>query len=248
MNIPKQAIILAAGKGTRLGPLTTDRPKALIEVADRPLLDHVRTSLADAGAEDAIIVVSYCAEQVEAHLNSVRIPGLACKTVWQAVPQGTGQAVRVAVASLKPGPVWITYTDILVEPPEYKRMAEAFAARPCDVLMAANEVDDPSRGAALYFDDDDRVSQIVEKPAPNTSTTKWNSAGAYIVQPALFPHLDTIVPSARGEYELPDAITSLIAAGDDVRAFRLEGWWVDVGRPADIQRVEQLLRPRKRGA
>jgi dTDP-glucose pyrophosphorylase len=243
MDIPRQAIILAAGKGTRLGALTAERPKALVEVANRPLLDHVRQNVADAGVERAIIVVSHLAEQVEAHVEAVPIRGLECRTVWQPVPQGTGQAVKVAVASLKPGPFWITYTDILVEPSEYARMATDFGNTPSDIHLAVNRVDDPSQGAAVYFDDDLKVGQIVEKPPPGSSSTNWNSAGVYIARPALLPHLDTIAPSPRGEYELPDAITSLLSSGGDVRAFCLEGWWSDVGRPADVQRVEALLRP-----
>ena len=245
MELPTQAIILAAGKGTRLGSLAATCPKPLVEVGGRALLDHVRHGLAKAGVRRAVVVVGHCAEQVEAHLRAHPVPGQAWKTVWQPVPQGTGQAVKLAVPALERGPAWITYADIIVEPSEYRRMAEAFAGQVCDMLFAVVEVEDPHQGAAIYFDEEYRISDIIEKPKPNTSKTHWNSAGIYITQPSLFPHLNTILPSSRGEYELPDAIKSLIAAGGDVRAFPLKGWWADVGRPQDVTRVEQMLRQMK---
>jgi len=245
MSIPLQAIILAAGKGSRLGPVAANRPKALVEVGKRALLDHVRHSLAHAGVRRTIIVVSYQAEQIEAHLRSSRVPRQESTTVWQAVPQGTGQAVSLAVNALDAGPTWITYADIMVEPTEYKRMANTFDAHVCDMMFAVVEVDDPYQGAAVYFNPDHRITQIVEKPKQGSSSTRWNSAGVYIAQPSLFPHLSALKPSARGEFELPDAITSLLGAGGDVRAFPLQGWWADVGRPEDLERVNALLKRRK---
>jgi len=243
MTRPTQAIILAAGKGARLGSLAVDRPKALVEVGGRALLDHVRQGLAQAGVRRAIIVVSHRAEQIEAHLQKHRVPRQEFTTVWQSVPQGTGQAVWLAVKCLEPGPTWITYADILVEPAEYSRMAEEFDAHLCDMSFAVVGVDDPFHGAAVYFGQADRrITRKVEKPKRGASTTRWNSAGIYIARPSLFPHLGTIRPSARGEFELPDAISSLMAAGGDVRAFPLEGWWADVGRPQDIERVEAILK------
>jgi len=245
METPTQAIILAAGKGTRLGSLTADCPKALVRVGDRVLLDHVRFGLAQAGVRRAMIVISHLAEQIEAHLQANPVPGQTSLTVWQPAPQGTGQAVRMAIPEMERGPTWITYADIVVEPDEYQRMAAAAAGYTCDMVLAVVDVDDPCRGAAVYFDDRFRISRIIEKPSPGTSTTRWNSAGIYLTRPSLFPYLNELMPSTRGEYELPDAVTSLMAAGGEVYAFPLAGPWIDVGRPEDIERAEQMLRRRK---
>jgi len=245
MSTPLQAIILAAGKGARLASMAAGRPKALLKVGERAMLDHVRYGLAQAGVRRVVVVVSHCAEQIEAHLKANPVPRQECATVWQPAPQGTGQAVAVAVPSLKPGPTWITYADIMVEPTEYERMAAAFAQQVCDMVFAVVEVEDPHRGAAVYFDAEYRISKIVEKPKPGTSGTRWNSAGIYITQPSLFPHLGSVRPSSRGEYELPDAITGLIKTGGDVRAFPVKGWWADVGRPEDVHYVEDILRQKK---
>ncbi len=242
MERPSQAIILAAGKGTRLGSLTEHTPKALVRVGKRALLDHARHGLAEAGVTRAVIVVGHLAEQVESHLDKHPLPRQTAKTVWQPVPQGTGQACKLAIAALRDGPAWITYADILVDPAEYLRMADEFLRLECDLLLAVNEVEDPYQGAAVYFDEAGRISEIVEKPEKGTSTTRWNSAGIYIARPSLYPHLKSLLPSPRGEYELPDAIRNLLSAGGDVRAFTLQGWWADVGRPDDVERMNQLLK------
>jgi dTDP-glucose pyrophosphorylase len=245
MQNPTQAIILAAGKGTRLGSITQNTPKALVQVGKRTLLDHVRYGLAAVGVTHTVIVVSHLAEQIEAHLRKTTVPGQTAATVWQPVPQGTGQACKLAVAKLKPGPTWITYADILVEPVEYKRMAQRFVDEPCDLMLAVFEVDDPYQGAAVYVDETGKVTKIIEKPERGTSTTRLNSAGIYISRSSLFPHLNALLPSARGEYELPDAIKTLMDTGGEVRIHKLTGWWADVGRPDDIERMEQLLKQQK---
>jgi UDP-N-acetylglucosamine diphosphorylase / glucose-1-phosphate thymidylyltransferase / UDP-N-acetylgalactosamine diphosphorylase / glucosamine-1-phosphate N-acetyltransferase / galactosamine-1-phosphate N-acetyltransferase len=242
MERPSQAIILAAGKGTRLGALTENRPKALLKVGKRALLDHARFGLAEAGVSLTVIVVSHLAEQVESHLKKHPVARQAANTVWQPVPQGTGQACKLAIAALSEGPTWVTYADILVDPVEYSRMADEFLRLDCDLLLAVNEVEDPYQGAAVYFDDTARISEIIEKPEKGTSTTRWNSAGIYIARQSLFPHLNALLPSPRGEYELPDAIKNLLSAGGDVRAFPLQGWWADVGRPEDVERMNQLFK------
>jgi UDP-N-acetylglucosamine diphosphorylase / glucose-1-phosphate thymidylyltransferase / UDP-N-acetylgalactosamine diphosphorylase / glucosamine-1-phosphate N-acetyltransferase / galactosamine-1-phosphate N-acetyltransferase len=244
MGNPKQAIILAAGKGTRLGAITKGKPKALVEVGGRALIDHLRNGLAKAGVTHTVVVVSHFAEQVEAHLKNYPIPGQTARTVWQPVPQGTGQACRLAVPNLDDGPTWITYADILVEPSEYVKMAQAFSADDCDLTLAVFKVDDPHQGAAVYTDSDRRIKKIIEKPKKGTSTTNLNSAGIYIARPSLFPHLNALLPTERGEYELPDAISALIQTEGDARAYTLDGWWADVGRPDDLDRMNQLLKQR----
>ncbi len=241
MERPQQGIILAAGKGTRLGAITAKTPKALVEVGGRVLLDHVRAGLAAAGVKRTTIVVSHRAEQIEAHLRTHAVAGQTAQTVWQPAPQGTGQACRIAAPHLADGPMWITYADILVDPAEYVRMADAFAEQRCDLMLAVLEVDDPHQGCAVYVEDG-HVVRMVEKPEPGTSETNLNSAGIYIARPSLLPHLDALLPSPRGEYELPDAIIALIAAGGDVRTFTLESWWADVGRPEDVERMNALLK------
>lgn len=245
MGMPVQAIILAAGRGSRLGHLTAARPKALLELGGRALLDHVRQGLARAGVRRTIIVVGHRAEQVEVHLRAHPVPRQEAITVWQPVPQGTGQAVAAAVEALDPGPTWITYADIMVDPAEYERMAVAFDAQVCDMMFGVVKVEDPHQGAAVYFTEDHRITKIVEKPKRGTSSTPWNSAGIYISRHSLFPHLPALKPSARGEFELPDAIVGLIGAGGDVRAFPLVSWWADIGRPEDVERMNALLKQQK---
>jgi dTDP-glucose pyrophosphorylase len=85
------------------------------------------------------------------------------------------------------------------------------------------------------------VTRIVEKPAPGTSTTHWNSAGLYSFRPAIFDELARIPLSPRGEYELPSAMAQLLHAGRKLLLYPIRGAWRDIGRPEDIAIAEKLL-------
>ena len=81
------------------------------------------------------------------------------------------------------------------------------------------------------------IARIEEKPAPGTATTHWNNAGLFVFAPVLFDYTATLQPSGRGEYELPDAITALIADGHTAYGLELTGGWRDVGTPEDYAAI-----------
>jgi len=242
MNDPTQAVILAAGKGTRLKDVGADKPKALLRIAGVPLIDHVRTSLASVGVTRVLVVVSHFAEQIEVHLKEHPIRGQKAQTVWQPVPQGTGQAMELAVPDLKPGPVWITYADVLTDPAEYARMLETFRTEEWDALLGVVSADqNPCHGAAVLCDEDLEVDNVVADLGNKHPEALWLSAGIFIVQPSLFPHLDAVLPSSRGEFELGDAVAHLIQGGGEVHAHPLRSRWGEVVTQGDIERVEGLM-------
>ena len=123
-------------------------------------------------------------------------------------------------------------------------MAERFAARPSDALLAVNRVDDPWRGAAVYVAEGGRVERIVEKPPRGTSTTQWNNAGIFVLDPVALDYAARLMPSSRREYELPQAIAAMVADGRRVFALPVLGFWSDVGTPADLRMAEESLRRR----
>jgi len=233
----RQAVVLAAGRGTRMGALTRDTAKPLLEVAGVSLLERVLSGLRDAGIEHAAVVTGYRGEQVEEAALTMHAPALTF--VRQDEPCGTAHAIGLARNAIDDDDFFFGWTDIVVAPNDYARVV---ADAGHDAVLGVNHIDDPTEGAAVYFDEGGRVQRIIEKPPPGTSTTTWNNAGLGVLGPAIWPHLDAVEPSPRGELELADALTTLLAAGGDVVARPIEGPWFDVGTPKRLSEADATLR------
>ena len=238
--VPGKAVLLAAGRGTRLGSLTADRPKPLLEVAGKPLIAHIVGGLIKSGLREFVVVAGHLAEQVEQWCTTFATQnrGITIQTVRQQQLDGTGGAMLAARTLLAGEDRFVFgWGDILMEGTNYLRFASASRRADCDLLLAVNNIDDPWRGAAVYFDSDLRVTRVVEKPPRGRSSTRWNCAGLFSASRSLFDYLDRLAPSSRGELELPQAIAAMIAAGRMVRAFEVQGFWSDVGTTDDLARA-----------
>jgi len=234
-----QALILAAGKGTRMGALTEQRPKPLLEIAGAPILQHVLEGIASVGIRRAVIVVGHLGEQIERRFGAGSAVGLEITYCQQEHQLGTAKAAILARGLMSPAPFLMSFGDILCARRNYRALLMAFQASPCDALLGLNPVDDPWEGAAVYRDGD-RVTRLIEKPPHGASTTRWNNAGVMILTPAVWPVLEQLPPSARGEYELPVGIGRMVELDCDVRGVEFEGFWSDVGRPQELERINRL--------
>jgi dTDP-glucose pyrophosphorylase len=231
-----QAVILAAGRGTRLGPLTADLPKPMIPLAGKPLLEHLLDRLCAAGVRRALLVTGYRAEAIESHFAHFAIP---VDFIRQTEINGTARAALLAREWAGPDPFFLTFGDILAEPADYAgALAAAIGA---DAVVGCKWVDDPHQGAAVYVDEQGFVTRIVEKPPPGTSATNWNSAGLYCFGPDGFEEFARVPLSTRGEYEITSAIEAQIATGRRLRLYSIGGAWRDVGRPEDIAIAERMV-------
>ena len=239
----RDAVILAAGRGTRMKGLTEDVPKPMLVVAGRPLLEHILVTLRSAGIERFAIITGYRAERIESHFGDGARLGVEIVYRRQEVRDGTARALLLARDAIGDRSFLLGWGDILAEPSNYPALLGAFEAKPSSGVLAVNWVDDPYRGAAVYVDADNRIERIIEKPPPKTADTHWNNAGIGVFRAALFDHCAAVKPSPRGEYEIPDALTSMLGAGLEVYAFPLSGFWSDVGTPEDLARAERLLSP-----
>jgi dTDP-glucose pyrophosphorylase len=229
-----KAVILAAGRGTRMQERTAELPKPMIGLAGRPLVAHIVENLRLAGLTDLLMVTGYRAEQVEAHFAGER--GIAFRR--QQPLDGTARAALLAREFAASEPFLLTYGDILVGPEAYAGIIERLEG--AQAVVAVKYVDDPYQGAAVYVEGE-RVTRIMEKPAKGASATHWNSAGFYCFQPSIFEYLARVPLSPRGEYELTDAIRLLLDAGAPVGHYAIRGWWRDVGRPEDLAEAERHL-------
>jgi len=235
------AVVLAAGRGTRMGALTASTPKPLLAVGGRPLIEHVLGGFAAAGVRRAVVVTGYLGDAVEAALGDGERIGLHIDYCRQELADGTARALLLAAPLLDAEPFAVSWGDILVPPTFYAAFLAAFAQRPCDAQLAVNPVDDPWRGAAVYVDDEWRVTRIDEKPPRGTARTGWNNAGVLMLTPLALAYGRRLGPSARGEYELPQAIAQMVRDGRDVRAVAVRGPWSDIGTPDDLAAAEALF-------
>jgi dTDP-glucose pyrophosphorylase len=235
----RKAVVLAAGKGTRMGDLTRSLPKPLLPVAGRPILHHVLERLAAAGVEEVALVIGYHGDRIRASLAG---HPLRLHFIEQTAVNGTGSAALLAREFAGDDPFLLTFGDILSTAEDYLGMAAALTAA-ASAVLGVQWAEDPCRGAAVY-EQDGRVLRIVEKPAPGTSATHWNSAGLYAFTTEIFEELSRIPLSPRGEYELTSAVELLLAHGREVRMYAVSGPWLDVGRPEDLAAAEALLKKR----
>lgn len=228
----EDAVILAAGRGRRMGTLTESLPKPLLEVGGKPMLLHILEGMAEAGVRRGHVVVGYQGERIEALLERSD-PGLDTVVHWQAEPRGTADALLAA----RNGPqsaFLLSWGDVILPASDYRAVCAAFSDADVDAALGVNRVDDPFEGAAVYVGDDGVVERIVEKPPRGTSSTPFNNSGIFALPLEVFDVAARVAPSARGELELPAAFQDMLAAGVRFRAVELEGW-AHVGTPDELR-------------
>lgn len=233
------AVILAAGRGTRLQEVTRDLPKPLLPLHGKPLVEHVLDSLRAAGFGRFLLVVGHRHELFYARFAGDR----SVHFTLQDPVDGTGSAARLAQPFTGEAPFLLMFGDILASADDiravWRRLLQDERAA---AVIAVKEVDDPWQGAAVY-ETGGVVEEIIEKPPFGTSSTRWNSAGIFAFRPAVFAALQRIQRSPRGEYELTSALQVLLDDGRRVLAQPLRHAWRDVGRPEDVAAALAITTP-----
>lgn len=234
-----RAVILAAGRGTRMREMTNDVPKPMIEVRGKPVLQHIVEGLRDAVVRKFLIIVGYHAETVRNFFGDGRRHTVTIEYATQTVQDGTGRVVNLARDFTGGSPFILSYGDILISPINYKRMVDLPDA--CEAVITVTRAEDVSKGGAVFVNEQMELLDLREKPKPGEPTSPWYNAGLYAFRPSIFEFIAKLNPSPRGEYELTDAIRGLAHSGGKVRALELTGEWADVRDPEILGKLNSKL-------
>lgn len=223
-----KAVVLAAGVGERFRPLTEIRPKSMLPVANKPLLEHVVDSLVEAGITDLVFVVGHKRERIQNHFQNGHGWGADITYAVQETPLGTGDALLQAAPYVDEEFV-VMNGDRIVETELVEQLIERRRATG-DACMAIAHADDPTQYGMVTIDDD-RVTSLVEKPPAHAITSTLVNAGAYACGPELFPMLQDA--EYRGELDLPQTLAANLET-NPVRPVRYDGIWLELSRPWDL--------------
>lgn len=221
-----QCVILAAGKGTRLRPLTENCPKPLIHVSGKPLLDHIIDSLPSA-IDEIIIVVGYLGEMIEAHYGS-EYRGKKVSYVTQEVQDGTARALWLCKDMLK-GRFLFMFADDLHGKEDIARVTSYSRG------MLAKTSETPERFGVVVRNPDGTLSEIVEKPTHPPSNLV--STGVMVLDTNIFMYEPQ--NPVNGEYYLTEVLERY--AKEYPVAVVEEDFWIPIGYPSDITRAETIL-------
>jgi dTDP-glucose pyrophosphorylase len=247
-----KAVILAAGKGTRMRELTNEVPKPMLAVQGKPILQHIVEGLRDAAnIREFCIITGWKAEVTEDYFGDGAAFGVNVCYARQVVQDGTGKAPELAKRLVGSDDFLLTYGDILVKPETYQRMRKRFSEDNFSGLLTVTVGEDVTKGGLNFFDEQFCLKRLIEKPGPSQleqlrlegwlkpGQPVWYNAGIYIFRPLLFDFTSQLHKSVRGEYELTDAISAMVAAGHRIAGLEILGRWVDVRDPEVLAALEQ---------
>lgn len=232
-----EAVIPAAGRGSRLGSLTDSQPKGLVEIAGRPLLAYVFDRAIEAGADELVVVIGYEGAQIVEHFGD-SFRGTPITYVHQRERQGLAHAVLQAEPHVTGAFLVINGDNVFAE-----SLQPAVAALDRDGVDGVIAVEDVSRETASRTGvvelANDTVVRIVEKPTAPSSTLV--TTGCFVLPDATFEACELVQPSAESEYQLSEAVSLLARAGYTITTVRV-GERVNVNTPEDIERAEAMCR------
>ncbi|MCL1970677.1 MAG: sugar phosphate nucleotidyltransferase [Candidatus Bathyarchaeota archaeon] len=229
-----KAVILAAGEGQRLQPLTSTRPKPLISITGKPILQFCLDAVKTAGISEVIIITRYMSDNIKTYFGNGNSQGLSISYVEQKDLLGTGNAATLT-EPLVDDPFVLIYGDLLFTKDTIKQLIDIYNKEKPEAVMAAVSVNKPENYGVLELTEGKKLKRIIEKPAAGVTSSNLVNAGIYVFSKKVFKKLENVKKSIRGEWELTDALTMLASDNKTVLIEKLENdAWFDVGRPWDL--------------
>jgi len=229
-----KGVVLAAGKGERLRPLTDDRPKVVLKVANRPIIEYVLENLYSF-VDEFVIVVRYRAERIKETLGD-EFGGKPITYVEQLPGEGTAKAIESVRESVEDEFI-VANGDIYFEEEAVRELVSAFRREKADAAVVVKHFEDLSHFGRVEVEGS-RVVRIVEKPG---RIAGYANLGIYAFRSSVFEFIAKTGLSERGEYEITDTINLMIDAGLKVTAVPYDGYWNDVGRPWNLLELNEYL-------
>jgi len=229
-----KAIILAAGEGVRLQPITSTRPKHLIKVGGKPILRHCLKAVKASGVDEALIVVHYMKDAIHQHFGDGKKFGLKIEYVEQKAMLGTGDAVSVVEPHIKDD-FLLVYGDLLFSAEAVKNVVNLHVKEKPTATMAVVPVENPEDYGVVELENENHVKRIIEKPKREEAPSNLANAGIYVFSTEIFDRIRETSASARGELEITDAISQLLKKKSAVLAVTISrDDWIDIGKPWDL--------------
>lgn len=228
-----RAVILVGGFGTRLRPLTSTMPKQMLPVVDQPMIERVVRSLAGHGVTEAILSLGYRPDAFLDAYPDGTCAGVALHYAVEPEPLDTAGAVRFAARSAGLDETFIVVNGDVLTDLDVGALWKLHVERGGEATIALTPVDDPSRFGVVPIDDDGRVLEFVEKPAPGTAPTNWVNAGTYVLEPSV---VDRIADGRKVSIERETF--PALALDASLYALQSPAYWLDAGTPASYLQAQ----------
>lgn len=232
-----QAAILTAGEGTRMRPLTLTRPKTMLPVGGKPIIQHNIEALRDAGVEEILLITGYCEEIIKDYFGDGEDFGVKIKYVTQEERLGTAHAIGHARNILNEEFI-VLNGDIILDSDIISEMIDNYESSSADSMMILTEVEDPSPFGVVELEAN-CIKNIVEKPSIEEAPSNFINTGIYVFNQDILNKIEDTELSLRGEYEITDSLQLQINDGKQVMGFITDKKWIDVGRPWELLEINE---------
>ena len=230
-----KGLILAAGEGKRLRPLTETIPKALIPIAGKPLITYQLLKFKRAGIKDIGVVIKQ--KDYSRFKSTLKNLDLKIKYIFQKTPKGTLAATGCANDFVENKRFLLCWCDFFSPFDFRKLIREHLRFKPTATILINKQRDASSTSRVVFKGP--YITHIVEKP--KRSFSLWGSTGLLAFEPEIFSVLHKIGPSAEGEYHLPDALQYLIDQGRRVRFVKIDTWRINVNTLEDLSKARAKI-------
>ncbi len=239
-----KGVILAAGEGNRLKPITSTTPKPMIPLAGRPLLEYTISGLKAAGIDEILLIVGYKQEIIKDYFDNGKLFGVNITYITQEEYLGTANAVGYAKDYISSNEDFmLMYGDLVVESEVFFEVVSKFSELQSEGLISLFQVDNPQAYGIISVNSEGFITKITEKPTPELNLGNLANAGIFVFNSLIFEAIEKTPKSIRGEYEFTDSMEILIKElGGKIFGFKLDNrFWSDIGRPWQLLEANSYL-------
>ncbi|MEM2109638.1 MAG: sugar phosphate nucleotidyltransferase [Candidatus Odinarchaeota archaeon] len=234
-----KAVVLAAGKGKRLQPLTLTRPKHLLFVGGRPILGHILAAVESAGIKEALIVVKHMKEKIIEWCSKNNF-NLKIEFAEQSDFLGTAHAISVAEDFTRGESFIVVNGDVLTNPLEIQGIVHAHKSAKPFCTLGVKKVENPCQYGIVSVKNG-LVESVIEKPSPSETLSNLISTGIMCFESSVFDIIRQTPISKRGEYEITTTLKLAISDSRKIIPYEISSWWIDIGRPWDLLEANRYL-------